>query len=81
MDANYLDQMQCHVDEGGKLSHLNGVALLAEVTRLRKAIADFRSAAGRHEGEHEAAAYSVCAKCDESYIKAEAALDAALSAA
>lgn len=35
MTKGYLEQMRAHVDEGGKLSHQNGVELLAEVERLR----------------------------------------------
>jgi hypothetical protein len=34
MRADYLEQMRAHVDEGGKLSHQNGVDLLTEVERL-----------------------------------------------
>lgn len=30
----YLEQMRCHVDEGGQLNHANGLDLLAEVERL-----------------------------------------------
>ena len=33
--GSYLEMMQAHVDEGGRLSHRNGVDLLAEVARLR----------------------------------------------
>lgn len=32
---SYLEMMRAHVDEGGTLNHANGVALLAEVERLR----------------------------------------------
>lgn len=35
MEQQYIDSMQAHVDEGGKLSHQNAVDLLAEVVRLR----------------------------------------------
>lgn len=31
---DYLEMMQAHVDEGGQLSHRNGVDLLREVQRL-----------------------------------------------
>lgn len=31
----YFEQMRAHVDEGGQLSHRNGVDLLAEVERLQ----------------------------------------------
>ena len=31
---SYLEQMRAHVDEGGRLSHRNGLDLLAEVERL-----------------------------------------------
>ncbi len=31
----YLEMMQTHVDEGGRLGHRNGLDLLAEVIRLR----------------------------------------------
>lgn len=32
---SYLEQMRAHVDEGGQLSHRNGLDLLAEVERLQ----------------------------------------------
>jgi hypothetical protein len=32
---SYLKQMRAHVDEGGQLSHRNGLDLLAEVERLQ----------------------------------------------
>lgn len=34
MTKEYLEQMRAHVDEGGQLSHRNGVDLLAEIERL-----------------------------------------------
>lgn len=34
MKADYLEQMQAHVDEGGRLDHRNAVDLLGEVRRL-----------------------------------------------
>ena len=37
MLASYLEQMRAHVDEGGQLSHRNGIDRLAEVDRLRLA--------------------------------------------
>lgn len=33
--SSYLEMMRVHVDEGGQLSHRNGLDLLAEVERLR----------------------------------------------
>lgn len=36
MKAPYLESMRAHVDEGGQLSHRNGLDLLTEVERLRK---------------------------------------------
>lgn len=38
MNQAHLEQMRAHVDEGGTLSHRNGVELLAEVERLRKVL-------------------------------------------
>lgn len=38
MDASYIESMQAHVDEGGKLSHQNAIDLLAEVKRLNAMI-------------------------------------------
>lgn len=35
LSPNYLEQMRAHVDEGGQLSHRNGLDLLAEVERLQ----------------------------------------------
>ena len=35
MRPEYLEQMQAHLDEGGGLSHQNGVDLLREVQQLR----------------------------------------------
>jgi hypothetical protein len=35
MEAHYLEQMQAHLDDGGKLSHQNAVDLLKEVWKLR----------------------------------------------
>lgn len=32
----YFEQMRAHVDEGGQLSHRNGLDLLAEVERLQE---------------------------------------------
>ena len=32
---SYLEQMRAHIDEGGQLSHRNGLDLLAEVERLQ----------------------------------------------
>lgn len=36
--ADYLEMMRVHTDEGGKLSHQNGMDLLGEVERLREAL-------------------------------------------
>lgn len=36
LTTNYLASMQAHVDEGGTLSHANGIELLKEVQRLRQ---------------------------------------------
>lgn len=68
MRREYLEQMQAHVDEGGRLSHQNGVELFAEVMALRKiletpALEPFAEAAvieARHQiyrwgAEHDAA--------------------------
>lgn len=44
---------------------------------LLDAIGRFRATAGRHEGQHDFT-LTVCAKCDESYVRAEAELDAAV---
>lgn len=57
MTDSYFEQMQAHVDEGGTLSHQNGVALLVEVARLRKildtpAIEPFAEAAAL-EAKHQ----------------------------
>jgi hypothetical protein len=57
MDRAYLEQMRAHVDEGGALSHINGVELLAEVERLRKILdtpmlSPFMEAAV-HEAQHQ----------------------------
>jgi hypothetical protein len=41
MSREYFDTMRVHVDEGGKLTHQNGLDLLAEVERLTKALAPF----------------------------------------
>ena len=38
MDKQYLEQIAAHVDNFGRLSHRNGVELLAEVVRLREAL-------------------------------------------
>lgn len=35
LQSSYLEMLRVHVDEGGQLSHLNGLDLLAEVERLR----------------------------------------------
>lgn len=35
LQTSYLEMMRAHVDEGGKLSHRNGLDLLAEVERLQ----------------------------------------------
>lgn len=34
MRKEYLEQMRAHVDDGGRLSHRNGLDLLAEVEKL-----------------------------------------------
>lgn len=34
LKQSYLEQMRAHTDEGGQLSHRNGMDLLAEVERL-----------------------------------------------
>ena len=34
MSLHYIESMRVHVDEGGQLSHRNGLDLLAEVERL-----------------------------------------------
>jgi hypothetical protein len=65
--ASYLEMMRAHVDEGGKLSHQNGVHLLAEVERLNlilnspivepfvnAAIAEARHQAYRWGEDHDA---------------------------
>ena len=39
MDKAYIEQMRAHVDEGGQLSHRNGVELLDEIERLRDVFA------------------------------------------
>lgn len=36
LSSIYIEQMRAHVDEGGKLSHRNGLDLLAEVERLQE---------------------------------------------
>lgn len=36
---DYIAMMRAHVDEGGQLSHRNGLDLLAEVERLQASIA------------------------------------------
>lgn len=36
MNEGYLEMMQAHIDDDGKLSHLNGLDLLKEVYRLRR---------------------------------------------
>ncbi len=38
LDAEYLEQMRAHVDEGGKLTHINAVELMAELDRLREGL-------------------------------------------
>lgn len=38
----YLGMMRAHVDEGGQLSHRNGMDLLAEVERLNLIVAGRR---------------------------------------
>jgi hypothetical protein len=35
LQPSYLEQMRAHVEEGGQLSHRNGLDLLAEVERLQ----------------------------------------------
>ena len=35
MSDEYLEQMQAHLDMGGKLNHKNAVELLAELNRCR----------------------------------------------
>lgn len=35
LSPSYLEMMRAHVDEGGQLSHRNGLDLLAEVERLQ----------------------------------------------
>jgi hypothetical protein len=35
---------------------------------------------GRHDGEHVTAAYSPCARCEQTYIEAEARFDTAVAA-
>lgn len=35
MKASYLEMMRAHVDDGGQLSHRNGLDLLTEVERLQ----------------------------------------------
>ena len=34
MEPEYIEQMQAHIDEGGKLTHKNALELFAEVKRL-----------------------------------------------
>lgn len=36
MQRHYLEMMRAHTDEGGKLSHQNGLDLLTEIERLHK---------------------------------------------
>jgi len=36
MRTSYLEMMRAHVDDGGSLSHQNGVDLLAEIERLTR---------------------------------------------
>lgn len=43
MNAAYLEQMQAHLDEGGTLTHRNGVELLAEIMKLRVKLKDARN--------------------------------------
>lgn len=43
MHASYIDQMRCHVDEGGRLSHLNGVHLLAGIEALHRLLQEVSS--------------------------------------
>ncbi|MGM4997796.1 hypothetical protein AB8A05_03960 [Tardiphaga sp. 538_B7_N1_4] len=35
LGSDYVSRMRAHVDEGGQLSHKNGIDLLAEVERLQ----------------------------------------------
>jgi len=41
MEQNYLEQMEAHIDEGGQLSHRNGIDLFKEVARLKKELREF----------------------------------------
>lgn len=46
MNKEYLDQVEAHLDEGGKLTHVNALELFNEVKRLR-ALTEAASAAWR----------------------------------
>ncbi len=51
MTPDYLENMRGHVDEGGQLSHQNGVALLAEVERLNARFKEHVTVVQRFLGE------------------------------
>lgn len=65
---NYFEVMQAHVDEGGQLSHRNGVDLLAELTRLQERLA----AAEKMARDNAVIALKVQAE----FLASESALDA-----
>ena len=43
MDDKYLDQMEAHLDEGGQLSHINGLGLFNELKKVRNALKTAKS--------------------------------------
>jgi hypothetical protein len=59
LTKNYLDHIQAHVDEGGTISHRNGVDLLAEVHRLRKVLDDEDEEGDACHGPQD----TTCASC------------------
>lgn len=47
MQTSYLEMMRAHVDDGGRLSHRNGLDLLEEVKELRAVLAHLQEALDR----------------------------------
>lgn len=63
------------VKEAEKIDALYAEDRREMVETLRK----FKETRGVHVGPHNEQTISVCAKCDEAYVRAEAELDAALA--
>jgi len=54
-------------------------ALLQQRDDLLAAVREFRKTAGVHDGEHHYNKFTTCSLCEESYVRAEERLDAAIA--